>query len=89
MPIIYDTIEVDAEIDISVSDFFDKMSRSDKEEMSRLINGFGSIIIDKNLLNARGYSANEFSNSIRSLIHNYQLLSQYETDIINQIAKRF
>lgn len=81
----YQEVDVDVEMDISVSEFYEEMDDADCKEMARLLRKDGYL--------GEGLSSNstnwEFEEAIAKLKKHYYSLTNEETNQIINIAKRF
>jgi ribosomal protein S8 len=89
MPEFYQTVEVDAEVEVSVDEFYDACSSSEKEELVDLLKDDGylkdEVITSEDI---ETYMYDEFNIALQKLSTNRLVLSIEEEEIIKKIASR-
>lgn len=89
MPEFYQTVEVDAEVEVSVDEFYDACSSSEKEELVDLLKDDGylkdEVITSED---TDTYMYDEFNIALQKLSANRLVLSVEEEEIIKKIASR-
>lgn len=78
---------VDADVDISVSDFFDEMDEYDMKEMANLLRRSGYSVGPE--VESRAIDGQDFQEALRKLAAAYYSLSNEDIAPIMELAKRF